>query len=488
MKVMSRKNLLIYSIALFLFLSHSLSFTHTLQILGKNKLSYWQRKEDKENFFEDALTVNALYGNFRGNIEWYIYEPSNVTYALRKEGIRKRFIEFKNPKFTIKAGNFYQSFGRGLILNQTDETTGSLKKNIDGIYLDYSDKFITLSLLSGKPRNLLFSNRKYSVVNDTTDLLQGGNLSFNCISNFKLEANAVKLSSENPGVETPRETYLFGLNISTTGGPFILYAEFAKRDGWDELQFIETEGIGMYGSLTFFIDLLSASFEYLNYDSLGYGGSVYRYNAPPTGNLDGYTINRASDEKGWMLDIISNPFGNWYLELNKSILSTISSDSIDFEELYAEIKGDLWREGTSFLISIKNLEYKKPEPIINTKTELIPHIDVMNSMGPHSIKVGLNSRFVEIDTTSFMDNAASIDIGIFSYLSFAGRWEIRDKEVLLESEGTEWKVIELRWDISDSHTVNIMAGSEKGGLVCTGGVCRIEEPFEGIKINLLSRF
>ncbi|MCK4322341.1 hypothetical protein KAX08_07485, partial [candidate division WOR-3 bacterium] len=305
---------------------------------------------------------------------------------------------------------------------------------------------------------------------------------------FPFSINVVRLSSDNPGVESPRETYLYAFNIDVVKGPFIIYAEYAEREGWDEIPFEESEGNGIYGSLTFFISNASATFEYLNYDKLGYGGSDYRYNAPPTGNLDGYSINRARDERGWMLDIISNPFGNWYLELNKSILSTISSDSIGFEELYAEIKGDLWREGTSFLISIKNLEYKKPEPIINTKTELIPHIDVMNSMGPHSIKVGLNSRFVEIDTTSFMDNAASIDIGIFSYLSFAGRWEIRDKEVLLESEGTEWKVIELRWDISDSHTLNIMAGSEKGGLVCTGGVCRIEEPFEGIKINLLSRF
>ncbi|MBA7595212.1 hypothetical protein ES703_02173 [subsurface metagenome] len=112
----------------------------------------------------------------------------------------------------------------------------------------------------------------------------------------------------------------------------------------------------------------------------------------------------------------------------------------------------------------------------------------MSSLGSHSLNVGLNSRVVEIDTITFMDNAVSIDAGIFSYLTIAGRWEIRNKEVLLESEGTEWKVIELRWDISDSHTLNIMAGSEKGGLICSGGVCRIEEPFEGIKINLLSRF
>lgn len=485
---MSRKNLISYFILTLTILIYSSALPHTLKIFGKNRLSYWQWRENEENFIEDALDINAMYGNFRGNIEWYIYEPSNVKYALRKEGMRRRFVEFKNPKWSLRAGNFYQSFGRGLILNQTVEITGNIDRDIDGFNLSHSIKFLTISLLSGRPKNLLFSNGKYIVVNDTSDLLQGGSLSFDLLPSFPFSINVVRLSSDNPGVESPRETYLYAFNIDVVKGPFIIYAEYAKREGWDEIPFEESEGNGIYGSLTFSTGKASATFEYLNYDKLGYGGSDYRYNAPPTGNLDGYSINRARDERGWMLDIISNPFGSWYFEVNKSMLWTISSDSIGFDEFYAEIKGDIWKRGPSLLLSLKNLVYRKPETIIDRKSEWIPHIGIMSSLGSHSLNVGLNSRVVEIDTITFMDNAVSIDACIFSYLTIAGRWEIRNKEALLESEGMEWKVIELRWDISDSHTLNIMAGSEKGGLICSGGVCRIEEPFEGIKINLLSRF
>lgn len=488
---MKKKVLISCLIFLSTLLIYSSIFSHTLRIFGKNRLTFWQWKGDNEHFFEDILTINGIYGNFRGNIGWYIYEPSYVKYALRKEGLKKRFLEFKKPEWAIRAGNFYQSFGRGLVLNQTDETTGNIARDIDGVRFNYSFKFVSLSLLSGKPKNVHFIKKQYSVVNDTSDLIQGGSFAFNLLPSFPFSINFVRLSTDDPGVVIPRETYLYSFDINVVKGPFILFTEIAKKEGWNALLATESEGIGMYGSLTFFISDISATFEYLHYDSLGYGGYEvleYRYNAPPTGNLDGYSINRASDEKGWTLDITSNPFGSWYLQLNKSTLSAISSDSLTFDEIYGELKGDLWKKGPAMLLSLKNFEYKKPEPDVDRKTELTPHIEFMSSIGIFSLKAGFNSRIVEIDTVKFMDNGVSLDVGIFSYLTISGRWEIRDKEVSLESEGTEWKVAELRWDISDAHTLNIMAGSEKGGLICSGGICRVEEPFEGIKVNLFSRF
>ncbi len=485
---MNRKPLFCILIFLHIVFTFSSSLSQTLKISGRNRLAYWQWKENNENFFEDALNINAIYGNFKGKIEFYIYEPSYVKDPLRKEGLRKRSLEFKNKECSIKAGDFYHSFGRGLTLNQTNEPTGNIDRNIDGFYFNYAAKFFAISLLSGRPRNLLFSSGKYAVVNDTSDVLQGGSLLLNLNPSFPFSINLLKLSSENPGTETPRETYLYGFNIDIVKDPFVIYAEFVKREGWDDLLFTDSEGEGIYGSLTFFLSNISTTIEYFHYDSIGYGGSGFRYNSPPMGNLDEYSINRASDERGWSLDIISNPFGSWYFNLNKSMLSAISSDSVSFDELYAEAKGEILERGPSTLLSLKTLEYRNPEPIIDKKTEWIPHIDIMIAIGQHSLKLGLNSRIVEIDTIEFMDNAVSLDVGLLSYLTVAGRWEVRNKEVLLESEGTEWKVMELRWDISDSHTLNVIAGTEKGGLVCSGGVCRIEDPFDGIKIRLLSNF
>jgi len=485
---MKGKNLIRFFCFFFILSIYSVASPKSLRILGSNKLSYWQWREAKKNFLEDILNVDAIYGNFSGNIEGYIYEPSFVKSSLRKEGVRRRFVEYKNPRWSLRLGNSYQCIGRGLILYQTPETPGNIDRDIDGFFSDYTIKFLTLSLLSGKPKNILFSNGEYTITNDTTDIIQGGNLDFNLFPSFPFALNFIRLSSEDPGVEKPRQVYLYGFNANFLKGPLIIHTEFAKRKGWDRLQFSNSQGIGIYSSITLFTDNLSLCFDFLSYDSIGYGGPLYRYNAPPTGNLDSYSINRATDERGWMLDLTTNPFGSWYLKVNRSVLSAISSDSLGFNELYTELKGNIWENRTSILLSVKNLEYRKPEPSIDKKTEWIPQIVTMNTIGTHSVNLGFEPRIVKIDTVNFIDNAISIDIGLFPYLSIASRWEIRTKEVLLESEGTEWKVIDLRWDISDAHTIAIMAGSEKGGLVCSGGVCRVEEPFDGVKINVLSRF
>jgi hypothetical protein len=486
---------------LLLFFAASVVHAQSLRIYGMNRLTYWQWQDttaNEEHFLEDLLTVNAVFGNFRGNLEWFIYEPSEVASGLRKEGLKSRFLEFSKAEWAIRAGNFNPSFGRGLILNQMDDEPGNIQRDLDGLLFSYAyvhntkKKLFEFSLISGKPRNIHFTNRRYYVVNDTTELLQGGTCSLFLTRSMPLSFSTIRLSSREYGSPFPKKTVLYTVTAEPSYGPCILFVEIAKKRGWDKLLFADAEGTGVYGALTLFGPRFATTIEYFQYDSLGYGGSTYRYNAPPTANIDNYSINRASDEKGWMADVTANPIDDWYLRINRSSLASISADSLGFEELYAEVKGALWRKGTTMLISAKSLLYRSPEPVIESKEELIPHLELLSSLGPHSIKVGFETRGVQIDSLgtpiAFRDNMVLVDVGIFSYLSISGRWEIRDKEVLLESEGTAWKVAEIRWDISDSHTLHASAGSEKGGLICTGGVCRIEEPFEGFKINLLSRF
>jgi hypothetical protein len=36
--------------------------------------------------------------------------------------------------------------------------------------------------------------------------------------------------------------------------------------------------------------------------------------------------------------------------------------------------------------------------------------------------------------------------------------------------------------------LRVRVGAERGGYTCSGGVCREEEPFTGIKATLISRF
>ena len=52
-----------------------------------------------------------------------------------------------------------------------------------------------------------------------------------------------------------------------------------------------------------------------------------------------------------------------------------------------------------------------------------------------------------------------------------------------------WASMELAYNISENHRLTIMVGSQRGGVLCSNGVCRYIQPFEnGFKVGLVSLF
>lgn len=62
-------------------------------------------------------------------------------------------------------------------------------------------------------------------------------------------------------------------------------------------------------------------------------------------------------------------------------------------------------------------------------------------------------------------------------------WTTTDKE---QSGRRLWPVIGGTYRIGTSHTVTLQYGAERGGVVCTGGVCRLINPFNGFRLIVKS--
>lgn len=50
-----------------------------------------------------------------------------------------------------------------------------------------------------------------------------------------------------------------------------------------------------------------------------------------------------------------------------------------------------------------------------------------------------------------------------------------------------WPVVGGTYRIGDAHTLGLQYGSERGGVVCTGGVCRYINPFTGVRFSVVSK-
>lgn len=62
-------------------------------------------------------------------------------------------------------------------------------------------------------------------------------------------------------------------------------------------------------------------------------------------------------------------------------------------------------------------------------------------------------------------------------------WTTTDKE---QGGRRIWPVIGGTYRIGDAHTVGLQYGAERGGVVCTGGVCRLINPFSGLRFTVVS--
>ncbi len=63
-------------------------------------------------------------------------------------------------------------------------------------------------------------------------------------------------------------------------------------------------------------------------------------------------------------------------------------------------------------------------------------------------------------------------------------WTTTDKE---QGGRRLWPVIGGTYRIGDAHTLALQYGAERGGVVCTGGVCRLINPFSGFRLSLTSK-
>ena len=67
-------------------------------------------------------------------------------------------------------------------------------------------------------------------------------------------------------------------------------------------------------------------------------------------------------------------------------------------------------------------------------------------------------------------------------------WEQANKKIPEYANEDRWILGDLTLKLTEDHELRIQQGQQRGGLVCAGGVCRYEIPFQGTKIIFTSRF
>jgi hypothetical protein len=124
-----------------------------------------------------------------------------------------------------------------------------------------------------------------------------------------------------------------------------------------------------------------------------------------------------------------------------------------------------------------------------------PTIHANYLLGQHTFAFEAEYNFVTEDTGrmvepwKYHETALAASYGYGEALLFTVGWQFVDVTLDRRYKGeTSWPVVEAVWSITDRNMLRVRVGAERGGYTCSGGVCREEAPFNGIKAQLISTF
>ena len=104
-----------------------------------------------------------------------------------------------------------------------------------------------------------------------------------------------------------------------------------------------------------------------------------------------------------------------------------------------------------------------------------------------------SKKVVAVDSTNVIGNDGRFNNALLTLeYSRSPRWAVNARveysTTKTEEEGRQvWPVLGGTYRIGDAHTIGLQYGSERGGVVCTGGVCRLISPFTGVRFSVVSK-
>lgn len=510
---------------LLLFLVSATFAADNISISGANLAEYWLFVDDRldtlnyKEHFTEKLKLSVQYNDIILKGVFFSWDPSLLT-MLGDLHYFDYTVQYTKEPVKILYGRYYETFGRGLVLNQFQDEDFRIDKSLFGLKSDISFLNSTLTLLAGRPRNIFFEEQQYFVKNavDTTAQIRGANFETKFSPHILGDINVVTSlgaryvrANRDTDVAGNAFTELYGGNIGIIIGPWETYVEYARQWGTRPVVGGRLDGAGIIASTGLALPGLGISFQFVDYDTIGfpYHNATYRYNEPLTPIESGISVNRGLDEIGYGASVIASPWDFLSIEIDHNKISTHDSSLALFEEIVMlgeDMSGGVLEQTVKIIThprfemevsaGVDRYVKRNIELPITEKIETKPYVDLTYDFGTFYMEAGYEHTFVSAEllgtVEDYYDHAASIAIGKPELFVLSLRYERRNRvpEELIEKLGeeTSWPLAELSLDITRKHNLRVRVGGEKGGLVCMGGVCREEEPFRGVKAVLTSIF
>lgn len=493
--------------------------------------------KQKKNYFENFSDVRIFSPKITLGFRLEYSNPPE--YGLNFIGIRKKFIEFGGYGLNLRAGDFYTLFGKGLSLNLFENRNLAFDNGLEGLKATFENDFLKAQVIGGdlnflEPLSLYLGNPRIENYK-----VRGVSLAISPLVDFTFGGSFVYSEGKLPSVINQIDTinvHLPELFIKTKISNFDLYVSYAlKRTsmmGKDS-----SRGSGFYSSLSYSGHGFGITFEYKDYRfdivSPLQRTDVFRptralpFQNPPIVHKEHiFSLTQRlphvvdfNDEVGFQIDAFFAL--NEHITLNTNL--SVASRHYDYELNQSTFQFERKKVGSDFLPSLNKLrspfweiyfdvEYFFPDEIdsylrigFNRRSEIKnEQMNFFNPIQPIRITTiplevqkswseNFSSKFISESqwvyeypqTEKFFNQLFAVSLNFYSKISLGFRYELTTNK--FETGGRKnWLLLEGGYRFGTNHTLILSYGKERGGTVCSNGICRQVLPFDGFRLLLTS--
>lgn len=485
--------------------------------------------------FVGSETWMNLYYNRAGfdiGVRFDIYKNSNLPNPINSRsfvGIGNMYARKKIKGFDITVGHIYDQIGSGTIFRAFEERPLAIDNALLGarVMYDISDDW-QIKAFTGQQKGSLDSDGSYpdtykSVINgagvegywapsETSDwsFAPGAGIMNRTLDEQSMQLIRANISSGAPADRfTPSYNTLASTIYNTLQYKKISwYAEASYKtaeavsDPESSVGYINTDGSVLYSSLgystkgfgitlqgkrTEFFDLRTTPNETLNRGLITFIAPMARTN---TYRLTA-RYNAATQflgEQAAILDVSYSPSRKQSYSLTLSNITNLEGDLLYREGYFdASFKGkkNKWKSISGIQYQVYNQELYEQKPGVENVQSIVPFTEFIYRVSrKHSLRVEAQYMHTEQDFGSWA-------FGLFEYnISPGWSFSVSDMVNVAPKKGTKIKhypTLFVGYN-TGPHRFTLSYVKQVEGVVCTGGVCRFEPAFSGVRFAATSSF
>lgn len=468
---------------------------------------------------EGWLTVNYTDKDFSAGVRFDLFNNSglrNPRTAFSGQGLGFWFVRKKIEKLDVTLGYFYDQIGSGIIFRAYEGRGQNLDYAMQGIRLkyDFSDQW-RIKAFTGKQK---FQFGTYS------DIIKGINLEGSVklgkhlniqpgfgVVNRTLDDNSLNTVVNNinnlpvsdrfvPMANTWAYTAYAAFNYKR----FTMNVEYAgktREAGYDATsRLVNRDGQVLYGSLTYSQPGFGASVQYKSTDFFDFrvnpsetlNNGLVNF-IPPSVKMNTWRLTsryapatQLVGERGLMADVVMTVAKKHTIQINYSDVVRPNGERL-YQEFNIEGKFKISQSfiataGLQRQIYNQTVYEGKANSIVHTWTPFTEFVYKINRK--KSLRMEFSHMSTHEDLGSWLWGLVEYNVAPRFSLSVMDMWNYGNKE---EDRRVHYWTVFGAVNFGRSR---LTAGyvRQVQGVICTGGVCRVEPAFNGFRFTLVSTF